>query len=136
LGKMDEVSRQQGRTVLFVSHNMAAITQLTNRVILLDGGYVKADCTALHAVSTYLSAGAQGRIYTRTGDQKNTSPRVIRAEVVTSSSVQYFGEPLTIKIWIDSGRRLSRACLGVEILNQALVPAVHVEACHPAHKFA
>src|SRR5436190_8968275 len=43
LGKMDEVSRRQGRTVLFVSHNMAAITDLADRAVLLDRGTVAID---------------------------------------------------------------------------------------------
>ncbi|MBR4195638.1 MAG: ATP-binding cassette domain-containing protein [Synergistaceae bacterium] len=38
LGKMDEISRGEGRTVLFVSHNMGAIMQLCNRIICLDSG--------------------------------------------------------------------------------------------------
>src|SRR5271163_4153980 len=40
LGKMGEVSRQEGRTVLFVSHNLAAIAQLTDRALLLKSGSV------------------------------------------------------------------------------------------------
>src|SRR5690349_8870360 len=43
LGKMDEVSRQEGRTVLFVSHNMAAIADLADRAILLEHGSVALD---------------------------------------------------------------------------------------------
>ena len=38
LGKMDEISRSEGRTILFVSHNMSAVLQLCDRVICLDGG--------------------------------------------------------------------------------------------------
>lgn len=38
LGKMDEVSRQNGRTVLFVSHNMGAIANLTKKCLLLTHG--------------------------------------------------------------------------------------------------
>ena len=40
LGKMQEVSSEQGRTVLFVSHNMAAITKLCNKGILLNQGKI------------------------------------------------------------------------------------------------
>ncbi len=40
LGKMKEVSRQQGRTILFVSHNMAAIQNLCNRALLLHKGEI------------------------------------------------------------------------------------------------
>ena len=38
LGKMSEVSKGEGRTVLFVSHNMASISQLCNKAILLNNG--------------------------------------------------------------------------------------------------
>src|SRR6476661_7014539 len=43
LGKMDEVSRRDGRTVLFVSHNLGIVTSLCRRVIWLDQGSVKED---------------------------------------------------------------------------------------------
>ena len=38
LGKMDEVSRSEGRTVLFVSHNLAIISSLCQRAFWLDQG--------------------------------------------------------------------------------------------------
>src|SRR5207253_367145 len=38
LGKMNNVATQEGRTVLFVSHNMDAILRLCNKAILLDKG--------------------------------------------------------------------------------------------------
>jgi lipopolysaccharide transport system ATP-binding protein len=41
LGKMKDVSQKQGRTVLFVSHNMAAIKQLCHSALLLEKGTVK-----------------------------------------------------------------------------------------------
>lgn len=41
LGKMQDVSKNQGRTVLFVSHNVAAVRQLCNRAMLLEKGTVK-----------------------------------------------------------------------------------------------
>ena len=40
IGKMQDISSQAGRTVLFVSHDMEAILKLTNRVVLLDNGIV------------------------------------------------------------------------------------------------
>lgn len=41
LGKMDDVSKKEGRTVLFVSHNMGTIMQLCNNCILLKNGGVE-----------------------------------------------------------------------------------------------
>ncbi|MCP5041522.1 MAG: ATP-binding cassette domain-containing protein [bacterium] len=53
LGKMGE-AHAEGRTVLFVSHNMQAVKQLCNRGVVLDGGRVTFDGTAGDAVSAYL----------------------------------------------------------------------------------
>lgn len=54
LGKMGEVARS-GRTVLFVSHNMGAITELCERAILLEEGRVKMDGEPGRVVGFYLS---------------------------------------------------------------------------------
>ena len=61
LGKMDEVSRQEGRTVLFVSHNLAAVAEMADRALLLDTGSVAVDSSVAEALSTYLSKGARKR---------------------------------------------------------------------------
>src|SRR5450631_481180 len=55
LGKMDEVSRRDGRTVLFVSHNMGAITTLCPRVIWLDQGSVRQEGAARAVIGDYLN---------------------------------------------------------------------------------
>ena len=54
LGKMDEVAGE-GRTVLFVSHDMDAITRLCHRAILLEGGRVVRDGPAPEVVHAYLN---------------------------------------------------------------------------------
>lgn len=56
LDKMQDVG-QEGRTVLFVSHNMPAITRLCPRTILLDEGKVLRDGPSHQVVSAYLSSG-------------------------------------------------------------------------------
>ncbi len=56
LAKMEDVGHQ-GRTVLFVSHNMPAVTRLCQRVILLDDGRVLEDGPAPHVVGAYLRSG-------------------------------------------------------------------------------
>ncbi len=55
LNKMQDVG-QQGRTVLFVSHNMSAVTRLCPRAILLDGGCIIQDGPSHHVVSAYLNS--------------------------------------------------------------------------------
>ena len=55
IGKMKEVSDQQGRTILFVSHNMGAIEMLCKRVILLEDGSVSFDGNTGIAINKYLA---------------------------------------------------------------------------------
>lgn len=54
IGKMQEVARGEGRTVLFVSHNMAAIENLCNKVILLDQGRIVYNGETKAGVREYL----------------------------------------------------------------------------------
>jgi lipopolysaccharide transport system ATP-binding protein len=56
LDKMQNVVRD-GRTILFVSHNMAAVKSLCQRVVLFDGGRIVRDGPVDGVVDTYLSAG-------------------------------------------------------------------------------
>ena len=56
LGKMEEVGKT-GRTILFVSHNMQAVRQLCQRVILLKAGRVLVDGSAEQAITAYLQDG-------------------------------------------------------------------------------
>jgi lipopolysaccharide transport system ATP-binding protein len=53
LGKMGEVSKGEGRTVLFVSHNMAAVKTLCNKGIVLANGQLIYQNKQLEAVSFY-----------------------------------------------------------------------------------
>ena len=54
LGKMEDVSRSDGRTVLFVSHNMAAVENLCSRGIILSSGEKTFDGSSVGAIQEYL----------------------------------------------------------------------------------
>jgi lipopolysaccharide transport system ATP-binding protein len=54
LGKMKDVASNQGRTVLFVSHNMGAVSQLTTRSIVLSQGRVDFIGPSADAIARYL----------------------------------------------------------------------------------
>jgi lipopolysaccharide transport system ATP-binding protein len=60
IGKMKEVSAGGGRTVLFVSHNMASIKNLCNRAILLENGMVSFDGSVDKAIELYKSQNNKG----------------------------------------------------------------------------
>lgn len=54
LGKMEDVSSKEGRTVLFVSHNMGAINQLCKNAILLDAGQLLKQGNTAEIIGYYL----------------------------------------------------------------------------------
>jgi lipopolysaccharide transport system ATP-binding protein len=58
IGKMSEVSKQ-GRTIIFVSHNMPAILNLCERVILMDHGRIKLDTDPDTGIREYFESIAQ-----------------------------------------------------------------------------
>lgn len=58
IGKMQDVSRGEGRTVLFVSHSMASIRQLCTRCLVMNHGGIVFDGTVEAAVQSYVSQNA------------------------------------------------------------------------------
>ena len=61
LGRMSERAAE-GRTVLFVSHNLAAIRSLTSRVLVLDAGRVAFDGPTEAGIARYIAASSEARV--------------------------------------------------------------------------
>ena len=57
LGRMDEAAYKEGRTILFVSHNMTSVRNLCTRAILLKNGRLEKDGPASEIVDSYLGEG-------------------------------------------------------------------------------
>ena len=87
LNAMDEM-RSGGRTVLFVSHNMAAVENLCSRALWIDDGQIKLDGKAKDVVASYMSANADSSclamdLTTARNRQGNGSIRFTKAEFLT-----------------------------------------------------
>ncbi|MCW5913691.1 MAG: ATP-binding cassette domain-containing protein [Chitinophagaceae bacterium] len=72
IGKMKEVSEGQGRTVLFVSHNMVAVRSLCVNGLVLENGFMKYQGSSSMAVSQYLKGGTESMNRRRFGDEFDT----------------------------------------------------------------
>ena len=98
LGKMGDVARG-GRTVLFVSHNMAAVQRLCSRALLLRAGQVTAEGEPRAVVGGYLQGREHGSFVAarRTG-----RPQLLAADLVDDSGARATHalntEPLTIRL--------------------------------------
>jgi lipopolysaccharide transport system ATP-binding protein len=98
LGKMGEVA-QQGRTILFVSHNMIAVNSLCGRTILLDQGRLLEDGRTDEVVSIYLRKGAISATERGWGDMR-TAPgnEVVRLKKICIAPIDGdIGMPLTMQ---------------------------------------
>jgi len=69
IGKMQDISKEKGRTVLFVSHNLQSIKSLCSRAILLDNGKNVYDSDSANTVNEYLKKSISG--IERSVDLKN-----------------------------------------------------------------
>jgi len=67
LGKMEDVSAREGRTVLFVSHNMGAIQNLCNRTILFDKGTIVSDALTDESLQLYRKLARDIKVDASTG---------------------------------------------------------------------
>jgi lipopolysaccharide transport system ATP-binding protein len=97
LGKMRDVSRT-GRTVLFVSHNMQAVTMLCTRALLLNQGQVVLDDKPLRIVESYLHAGNDRGAEASWDVQKapgNDLVRLTRVHVVDDAGRVRFDNDIT-----------------------------------------
>jgi lipopolysaccharide transport system ATP-binding protein len=90
LGKMGDVA-QQGRTILFVSHNMSAILRLTEEAIVLNKGQLIMRGPSQEAVDFYLSSG-----------QSQAGERTWAADEVPAASQPF--TPISLKVKERSGK--------------------------------
>lgn len=99
LGKMDNIAKG-GRTVLFVSHNMPAISSLCDRVIWLNGGQIEKEGPARAVVSSYLNFALN----------KNVVDLALRTDRVGNGRLRFS------KIWVtnNTGSPVDSLVLGEE----------------------
>ena len=95
LSKMGEVA-SAGRTVLYVAHNMPAISRLCKRAILMDRGRVVQDGPAHEVISTYLNSGLGTSAVKEWPDPE----RAPGGEIVRLRAVRVTDEEVT---WLDRG---------------------------------
>jgi lipopolysaccharide transport system ATP-binding protein len=120
LGQMEVAASRQGRTVLFVSHNMAAIENLCQRVILVESGQVVDSGPPNLVISSYLaglSKSAETPLADRTDRVGAGQIRIVSLEVLDTR-----GEPLPYPV---SGQgvvfRLHYHCRPGKVFRNCLV---------------
>jgi lipopolysaccharide transport system ATP-binding protein len=84
LGKMENISKGEGRTILFVSHNMAAVRNLCSRGIILNNGTVGFNGGVDEAVDYYLETQIKGTSSSFENKSEVIKPLMIKSFKITS----------------------------------------------------
>ncbi len=119
LGKMDDVSTREGRTVLFVSHNMSALSTLCPTAIWLDGGLVRGNGRTQDIISEYLNNKAPtGMKFVDLGE--TARPHFVQDDRIRIQSLEWLcdmplrhGEPIAARITFRSRSLISGLSLGI-----------------------
>ncbi|MFC5536122.1 polysaccharide ABC transporter ATP-binding protein [Rhodocytophaga aerolata] len=129
LGKMDDVAHKQGRTILFVSHSMQAVTTLTNTCIFLKNGQLKSQGFTQEVIKGYLQSdpsALEQLIYI--DSPSNLEPKVTKVEIESSesSNSQAYGKPMTILFNISTPSPIKSAALSFQVMNSMDQPVTHL----------
>ena len=136
IGKMEDVARL-GRTVLFVSHNLAAVMQLCPRSMLLDRGHVSAIEDSETVIRRYLASALASRasveLSSDAGRQGSRSVLLEWAEIrdADNSARQRFsiGEDVTVAFGLrvmDEGRLSQRVKLAIQLRSSDGMPIANI----------
>lgn len=122
LGKMDEITKQDGRTILFVSHNMGAIQNLCKKTILLESGKVKKFDTTDKVIQHYMSNGEHSSAITDFNVNKTKDAQISRITILNGANQPQARIPVSEKFYIKIDfsvyKPLSKAMVSVAFLDQ------------------
>jgi len=122
LGKMEQVSHSEGRTVLFVSHNMPAVRSLCGSCFLIDGGRLALQADSETCVERYLSLGlgAVPEATARFSRPKGTTQWMTSATLLCDgqpSTALPMGGTLSLRVTFEAEHPIRHPRLGFIISN-------------------
>jgi ABC-type polysaccharide/polyol phosphate transport system ATPase subunit len=124
LGKMAEMGKRE-RTVLFVSHDLGAITQLCTRAVWLDGGRIQSTGAPRETVSAYLEHAAPGQVLDVEFDpDPGTASAVVQRVRVRDSAtgelltVPNRGQQFTVEITFEVRQELPDVDLALLVIDE------------------
>ena len=118
LGKMGEISKGQGRTVLFVSHNMAAVQNLCEKGIVLKNGQISFNGPVDHAIQNYLSESARPQNLLQMTERKGSGAvklAAVHAFGQTPATKPQTGQPMTLQFKLQKNTVQSLANVQMDL---------------------
>lgn len=134
IGKMQDISREGGRTVLFVSHNMAAVKSLCTRGIVLEHGNIVFAGETEDAIEEYLNFDndvSSIKKYNKSDAPSSEIIRLLETEVISESfenkSDYFISESVGIRIKFEILIATDDLVLGLNLYNNE---EVHILSSH------
>jgi lipopolysaccharide transport system ATP-binding protein len=128
LGKMKDVATG-GRTVLFVSHNLDAVSSLTAKCLLLEKGSKKIFEETSKALGVYRASylPKEQEYLAKDGPRKKADGIIERVKVITSEAagLQQHGEPLAFEVELSANRPLSHPSVAIQVISENGTPVTH-----------
>jgi lipopolysaccharide transport system ATP-binding protein len=122
IGKMQDISRQGGRTVLFVSHNMAAIKQLCTKTIMMENGMIVFEGKTDDGIDYYLQAnqyeGYKGKYSNENLKESGFVSLSLVDEMKVNRTEFGFDETITVKIKVKVTEKHLNAHLGFRVVDR------------------
>lgn len=140
LGKMEDISAKEGRTVLFVSHNMGAIARLCTGAVLLERGRMRLADFTKPVIQMYLD---KAKKTTSTWSRSTSIP--VHDEIVFESisiankdrkiaEVLPSNEPFSITLVVNATASLKGVQIAIRITNEQGIPILTTTNCDQAGK--
>ncbi len=126
LSKMREAATKEGRTVLYVSHNMSTIRQLCDRCIVLDKGKIIYDGDVESAINIYMNTKSEEDVFMDLSDYNRPrwlgipKARILSVEYVGKKNVTFCAEePILLRMKWENQCDLTNVCARIEVLNMS-----------------
>lgn len=127
IDKMISLAKSEGRTILYVSHNMSTVEKLCNRAIVLDKGRVICDSDAKTAIESYLNS--RNNVCTKMTFDDNSnkinsrSPITLHSAEYKSEDIDISGEtPLEVTFSWTNKTDVGNLCLRLTVYNSEKRP--------------
>ena len=126
LGKIKDVSKE-GRTVLFVSHNMSTVTSLCERAVWLIDGQVHMEGSSEHITSQYLTYGAESSgdisIPKKRSDEKFRFKRLTLLDSQAQiTSIFDLRKPITVRLEYELNQQIKNLEISLRVYNFMGIP--------------
>jgi lipopolysaccharide transport system ATP-binding protein len=122
LGKMEEISQKEKRTILFVSHNMLTIKQLCSTGFYLQKGKIVFQGKMNQVIEAYYrdayfmeQQNISSFLEDKNGKQLTFTRTCIKNQKGEETNLLAPGEPITVEIHYFAKKRLNKPCFGVQV---------------------